>query len=534
MILALAAAAAFAGVVQTAPPDLEAVYAPRRVALLVGVQEYADPALQGLRFPAKDAADLGAALADPAIGGFDQVVVLSGAVSTSGAAIRQAIAVATADLQRDDTVLLYFSGHGTLTLDPAEGSRLWFLPSDGALDDPAHTGLAIAELEDLVSALPARRRVIIFDTCHDGRSTGPLLGRAHWNAPTTQLIAGLRGEPPAPRGLRAVSESEARLFAAQVHQPAMEDPTLQNGVYTHHLIAALTDKRRQADLDGDGLVDVTEAHDWARDGTIRHTGGLQVPRAEYRIVGREEIWLAGDPGNRSQAEAALLAACDELLAKARLFVDGVPRGGGVGLTAVEPGRREVELRSESGALLGRQRLDLRAGQTYSLENLIRKDQGVTYVTSGALLRHGAGAATMQPLAGELELGLIAPLGHGLGGAAYARTALSGGPVAEQGDLPVFVGESALGGSLGPTLGPLLIGPAAELLLPYRSFTNETGAHHQATLTGALGARATLRLPVGGVELVARLDSRFVPYEHDAAWTSLWHHGLAVGVGRPRP
>ena len=125
------------------------------------------------------------------------------------------------------------------------------------------------------------------DTCHNGRSDS----KSAVNEPTASMLQSMRGDPPAPRDLRQVSESEARLFAAQYYQPAMEDPNLENGVYTHFLIQSMTEQREAADLNRDGLVDVTEAHDYARDYTIRHTGGMQVPRAEYRIVGKEEIYF---------------------------------------------------------------------------------------------------------------------------------------------------------------------------------------------------------------------------------------------------
>ena len=116
-LLALLSSAT-AGVTEPPTADLDAIYAPRRVALLLGIQEYEDPQLQGLRYASKDARELGAVLADPALGGFDQVHVVEGQHRTTAAAIEQAIVAATADLQRDDTFLLYISGHGTLTLDP--------------------------------------------------------------------------------------------------------------------------------------------------------------------------------------------------------------------------------------------------------------------------------------------------------------------------------------------------------------------------------------------------------------------------------
>ena len=90
--------AAFAGASADPAADLDAIYAPRRVALLIGIQDYADPALQGLQFATKDAEDLGRVLSDPSAGGFDDVHVISQPSETTAAAIQQAIAAVTADL----------------------------------------------------------------------------------------------------------------------------------------------------------------------------------------------------------------------------------------------------------------------------------------------------------------------------------------------------------------------------------------------------------------------------------------------------
>src|SRR5690606_32135085 len=109
-------------------------------------------------------------LDDPRFGNFDVVRVVTDPQATTAAGIRRAIAEATADLQRDDTFLLYLSGHGTLTLDPLEGTRLWFLPSDGRLQRPETTSVPVGWLEETLRTLPPRRRVMILDTCHNGRS----------------------------------------------------------------------------------------------------------------------------------------------------------------------------------------------------------------------------------------------------------------------------------------------------------------------------------------------------------------------------
>ena len=297
----LGAAPAWAGMSDdtATAEELEAAYTPRRVAVLIGIQEYDDPALQGLRYAAKDAADLGEALGAPGLGGFDVVHVVAGRSATTAEAIRHAITVATADLQRDDTFVLYASGHGTLTVDPLDGSQLYLLPSDSNLDRPTQTGIPVSWLEETISELPVRRRVLILDTCHNGRDGS----RSALNASTQRTLATMRGEAPAPRAGLSVSENEARLFAAEYHQAALEAPELENGVYTHFLIEALREGRGSADLDRDGLVDVVEAHNYAMDRTFRYTGGAQMPRAEYRITGREKIYLSGDPEQRSGRRA---------------------------------------------------------------------------------------------------------------------------------------------------------------------------------------------------------------------------------------
>jgi uncharacterized caspase-like protein len=519
---------ASAGVTEAPTADLDAVYAPRRVALLLGVQEYADPQLQGLRYAAKDARDLGAVLSDPALGGFDQVHVIEGRYRTTASAIKQAISEATADLQRDDTFLLYISGHGTLTIDPLGGSNLYLLPSDGDLDSPETTGVPVAWLEEVVNALPARRRVLILDTCHNGRARSAL------SVSTSSALQNLRGEAPAPRDILEISESEARLYAAEFHQPAMEDPNLENGVYTHFLISALTDARGSADLDADGLVDVVEAHDFAMDATIRHTGGAQMPRAEYRITGREKIYLSGDPASRSTAEHALLSAYNQILRSASLFIDGVPRGPVVGVHVVEPGSHQIELQSADGHTLVSERVRVAAGTTTPIEDLLRGDTPRWMFSTGVTLRTGAGQDYFHPVAAELELTRLQPLVGPAWMRPEAHVRLSGmtGAVAGEPAESIAAGELAAGIGLGVVVTPSLsIGPLAEAMVPWRSYTLSDGPHNQAALTGATGLRALYLKPVGDVELSLRYDSRVSPVQYDGSWTRIWHHGVAIGLSR---
>ncbi len=521
MILALASLA-LAGAVAT-PGGADASYKPRRVAVLVGIQDYEDPALKGLRFPEKDARDLGAVLGSPDVGGFDRVFVIEGHDATTRDGLLRSIKVATADLQRDDTFVLYLSGHGTLAIDPVEGSQLYFLPSDGRLDEPERTGLAVVDVEALVHELPARRRVMILDTCHNGRAGS----RSAVSSPTQQLLSGFRGEPPAPRGGRDVSESEARLYAAQYWQPAMEDPTLENGVYTHFLIDALTAAEDRADLDEDGLVDVMEAHQYARDRTMTWTGGLQIPRAEYRIVGREEIFLGGARSLRGAAERALIAACDAVLSRAKLFINGTARGELPGVYAIDPGSQLVEIQTADGRTLMKERVTVSAGETLGVEELLRRRESTLSVLGGVAV-HG-GAPGVAPVGVSLaaiwanpirvsgwrsDVHLTADLAHGLA------------PIEQ---VEQSSGALALGVGFGPSFGPAWAALTVDARDNWR--TSLYGSQAELGVAGGVAFGADV-LVNQRLRVAIRADGWTGYQEWNGEPGATWGAGLRVGVGVP--
>ena len=527
--MTLLLATALAGSLGTEEAQLEQVYAPRRVAVLIGVDIYEDPALTPLRFAAKDARDLAGVFNHDDYGDFDRVLTITSPDATTRDGIIKALRVATADLQRDDTFVLYLSGHGTLTLDPLEGSELWFLPSDGQLADAQGTGIAVEWLEDVVSNVEARRRVLIMDTCHNGRDKSSL------DPSTALLLDSMRGEGPAPRSTKEVSESEARLYAAQYYQPAMEDPTLENGVYTHFLIQAISDGARAADLDGDGLVDVTEAHDWARDKTMVFTGGMQVPRAEYKIVGREAIYLAGNEATRLMAEKALLAATDTLLASARVFVDGTPRGVLPEVVAVEPGLHAIEIQDATGRILLRRTVRVEAGETVMLDGLFPTMKPSVEVLGGAVYRTGPGAVGFHTAAPQLGAAWV----NRRFGPRWVQADLHAGSswllgeVQSEGPVvPVNAGlvYGGAGLSLRAQRVPLTLGPTADVAWLWRSFTDLEGEKRQGRPAPAIGAQARLRVPVGDRYLVVGYDARFVAFAWAGEQTSLVQQGLSVGFG----
>ena len=314
----------------------------------------------------------------------------------------------------------------------------------------------------------------------------------------------------------------------------MEDPNLGNGVYTHFLLQALTDGADDADLDGDGLVDVVEAHDYARDGTIRYTRGLQVPRAEYRLVGHEEIFLAGDVSARHAAESALVSAYAGLLASARLLIDGVPRGSLPGVVAVEPGRHRMQVLTEDGRTLAEERVRFVAGEHVSIEALLEREHHPRATASlGAVVTSSGDAfAAVLP---EVELGVELPARGWVLPELHARAALGVSPW-----LPVDAfhrrglgGVPAAGGwvGLGPAPRLFAVGPLVEVGLPLRSYAfGEAPMTAELSVAPIVGLRGRGALSLGGrSELVVRLDARLAGWDTPGGWRSAGLYGASVGL-----
>ncbi len=397
------------GVVRDAPEPraLDQAFAPRRVALVVGVDQYTDVQLSDLQFAAADAEGMAAALQAPEGGAFDVVVALPGDVTQEE--FRIALGLVTRSLERDDTFVLYFAGHGTL--EAAGGTRLYLLFSDAQLDDPVGTGLALAALEDTLAGLRARRRVLIVDACFSGA------GRSAWSERVRSFVQSLRGPPPPPPALE-VSRFDARLFAAHYDEPAREDEALGHGVYTYFLLEALSGA---GDLDGDGLVDAVEAHYHARDGTLEYTGGQQVPWLRTTEVGRDAVYLSGNAGARVEAEKAILTGLDALPDGAQLRVDGAARGAGEEL--LDPGLHRVAVIVDDRTVYAGS-VSVRPGGRLDLADLVSGGKppvllggGIEVITSREVSVPVLGHVvlwgwTEKKRRGRLGLGVAASLGYG--------------------------------------------------------------------------------------------------------------------------
>ncbi len=341
--------------------QLDLAHAGKRLALVVGINQFADPGWRPLRFAAKDADDLAHVLSDKDHGGFD-VSTPHGATTTSRSALMSEVAnLRQRNTSPDDVVVIYFSTHGTLARNPRGELKRYLVASDTRLDDVRNTGLELDELEKALDSLPSRRKVLILATCHSGA------GKSLLPREVLKELEGTKAPFLAPP-LEETSRASIVLAACDWGETAREDENLANDIYTHFLVEALL---RPADRNGDGAVTATEAHDYARRRTYEFTHGQQRPSAQVLEVGADPVILSGHIDRLGRPE---LFGYEAALDGVFLRVDTDEPLTLPGALALPEGEHQVQLTKGDGTTLYSGELKLRAGERFDVGELANRPE----------------------------------------------------------------------------------------------------------------------------------------------------------------
>jgi len=312
-----------------------ALTAPRRLAIVIGINEFDDIKWNPLRYAEKDAEDFSSILNDHRYGQFDQVISLTGPEQTT----RENILAAVRELERQniseqDTVILYLSSHGTIARTNDGKLHQYVVAKDSLFGDIPNTAIDLDILKSRFNQLRSRKKALIFAFCHSGSGKSRL---------DDAMLADLNEIKSAffVKPIEIASEATIVLSASAWGETARENKLLQNDIYTHFLIEGI----KKHDRNNDGAVTITEAHDYAREQTYYISKGEQRPSMESVITGADPIILSGEIIRTGKP---VLYDYSKRYEDLVMFVDGEKKGTLPLGVALEPGRHNVEIRSIDG------------------------------------------------------------------------------------------------------------------------------------------------------------------------------------------
>ncbi len=219
-----------------------------KYALLIGASEYESQKINNLSGVVKDIEAMQRVLQHSEIGGFDEVKFLSNPDSdTMRSEIEQLF---MEKCQKDDVVLLYFSGHGYRN----EDGSLFFLSRNTQVNPQGFPRIGTAVdakfiHQNYMSRSKSKRQVLILDCCFSGAFAEGMSAKDIANLSIKNEI-----------GEQLGGEGRAVLTSSTATQQSFEDSG--GGVYTRYLVEGI--EKGAADSDNDGVITVAELHEYAK------------------------------------------------------------------------------------------------------------------------------------------------------------------------------------------------------------------------------------------------------------------------------
>jgi len=239
----------------------------KRWAVVIGISQYAHggKAFPSLKYAARDAEAFTEFLRSERSGGFEphRVLCLLNEQATVRE-VRHALFEFLAKADRDDLVIIFFSGHGM----PQPGTDNFFmLCHDTRPERMASTSFPMWDIDTALRRFVRAQRVVVFaDACHAGAISSPDGTRGDGDNPVHQYLRQL-----------ALAQTGRLIFtASEVRQLSHESRKWGggHGAFTHFLLKGLNG---EADADRNYVVDVGEILEYVRSKVADATNGKQHP-----------------------------------------------------------------------------------------------------------------------------------------------------------------------------------------------------------------------------------------------------------------
>lgn len=196
----------------------------------------------------------------------------------------------------EDKVIFSFSGHGMLD----DSLNFYLATYDMDFENPRKNGLAFSHLEELLTAIPARKKLLLIDACNSGNIDKEankfveieenLTDKVSIQSDTIKSARGVELPVPPNTNLQQVinqlfvsssSKGGIEVIAATAGNAfAYEAPEWNNGVFTYALLQTF---HQNSDLDKnfDGQISIKEIKQFVYPKVTELTNGLQKPLSRY-------------------------------------------------------------------------------------------------------------------------------------------------------------------------------------------------------------------------------------------------------------
>ncbi|MBD2195517.1 MULTISPECIES: caspase family protein [Calothrix] len=252
--------------------------------LLVGVNEYQDSGLPSLRYPAVDCQGLKEALVKATKGFPNKEVIIHhdfAAQSPTLETIRSSLQRIVSQTQSQDSILLYFSGHGML--DPHTQQAVLCL-ADTRKDDLLSTGLGLQELLQMLEVTAANQQIVCLDTCHSGDFK--LLGGNAGSARDGNIPENLFNSAPTLMKVLQQRASKSKGFCALLScdqgQQSWEFPELGHGLFTYYLMQGLLGEA----ADSQGIIEADGLYKYVYRQTLQYIDKLN---HQLRLINQQKL-----------------------------------------------------------------------------------------------------------------------------------------------------------------------------------------------------------------------------------------------------
>lgn len=311
---------------------------PTLYVLAVGINDYYDGRLR-LTYAVPDATKFSAALERAGAGHYNSIDVTTltdSDVTSEG--LERAFSELSKKVRPRDVLVFFAAGHGK-TVD----GRYYYLPRDFRYQTEAsiaELGIGQDKWQAWFAKIPARKSILIYDTCESGTLTGA-------NAQQIAMRSGLEQQAAVGRLIQATGRTV--LTAATSDRPALEGYR-GHGVFTY----ALLDGLARADSNGNGLIEVTELAGFVDTAvpeiTEKAFGLRQLPQMSIQgsdfALARKVDGLVAESGAGPAVPAIPEKPTHVALEAVQVFKDAGPAGEAV--LELKPGMTFAVIKTENG------------------------------------------------------------------------------------------------------------------------------------------------------------------------------------------